>query len=359
MRDGDRVMRIKLAVLNHDAEFIKRLSEIFRKKYSEVITLTGFSDNEVLYKSVEELKPDIILFDEADKIDQSRLPQKVICGFICEEPDVNSISSYPVVFKYQKVDKIYQDILNLYESIFNEDMISGLKESGSRIILFTSAQGGCGTSVAAASYALRCAKDQKKVIYIGLDNFGNSNLYFLSDNDCSFSDVIHNLQEQKGDLFSKIKGLIQEDLSGVHFFNPCRNACDMIELRDEDLFVLLYNLAKHGTYDEIIIDYSCTLNVRTLELMKNYSDKIVYVTDGSVSGADKFQRFCGAVREIEDRDLCNIIEKTVLLYNRFTANSRTISESIIPEVAGILYYEDNSEKELVERIAALDSLTRI
>lgn len=352
-------MRIKLAVLNHDEKFLKRLSDIFQKRYSDAINMTCFSDNVVFYKNIEELKPDIILLDETDMVDQSSLPQNIITGVFSEEPDGNEIHGYPVVFKYQKAEKICQDILNLYDCTFSEEMISGLKESGTRSVLFTSAQGGCGTSVAAASYTLRCAKDQKKVIYLSLDNFGNSNLYFSGENEYSFSDVIHFLKEKNGNLYRKIDSLIQKDLSGVHFFNPCRNACDMMELQDEELYVLLYNLAKHGRYEEIIIDYSRDLNVRILEIMKRYSDRIVYVTDGSPEGMDKFQRFCEAVKTIEDRDPCNITEKAVLLYNRFVSGGRMISESMFPVAAGILNYEDVSGKDLLEKIAGLDSLTRI
>lgn len=352
-------MKVNAAVLDHDEEFRKRLSEVFQQKYHDKVRLSLFSDEEILYGNVEELQPDIILFDESSRIDQKRIPEKSVCGYFCGKQEIREIQGYPAICKYQKAENIYKGMIGLYA----ENSVAILPETektGGRIVMFTSVQGGSGTSAAAAAYALRCAVDQKRVLYLNLEKFGNSDFYFSSEGILSFSDVVYFLKSRKGSLQLKLESAVQRDRSGVEFFHTCRNAYDMLELRDEEIWDLLDGVIQMGRYDVIVIDLSGDMNDRMTEIMRIHADRIVYVTDGSAAGNDKFRRFCEAVKVVEDREGYRILDKMVLIYNRFSSKgSEQLEESPVPVLGGIHRYEGASGRDLTDRIAAIDFIGEI
>lgn len=352
-------MKLKVAVLDHDEEFIKRFAEAFRHKYQNEVTLSLFSDQEILYENMPIFHPDIILFDEMSVVDRSRIPDKAVCGYFCKKMDIIEKDGCVAICKYQKVENIYKMLLGLYAENSAGAVIVD-KTAEVRKVLFTSVQGGCGTSAAAAAYAVRCAADGKKVLYVNLEKFGNSNLYFTDEGNLSFSDVIYFLKSRKDNLLMKLESIVQRDSSGVEFFNGCKNAYDMFELQDEELWSLIKSISQMEKYDEIVMDLSGDMDTRMTGLMTDYADRIIYVTDGSTVGKDKFRRFCEVVKVMEDKMEYDIMRKMVLIYNRFSSRtSEQFKESPVPVLGGIHRYEGLPYKEICSKISETDFIREI
>ena len=76
---------------------------------------------------------------------------------------------------------------------------------------------------------------------------------------------------------------------------------------------------------------------RMIMLMRDYADKIVYVADGGQTGNMKFEKFCETVHVIEKRQNISILDKTCLLYNRFSSKSGVqLAAAAVPVLGGIL-----------------------
>ncbi|OUP84206.1 hypothetical protein B5F07_08705 [Lachnoclostridium sp. An169] len=279
------------------------------------------------------------MFDETVKIPENVIPESTAYGYLGNKPGVKEKEGIPVIFKYQNVDMIYQNIRTISSAEAEDDYLDHIL-ADTRMVVFISAQGGCGTSAAAAAYALRRAADQKKIFYLNMEKFGNSNLYFSGEES----------QEAAG---------IQQDLSGVDAFSGYRDSSVLSENDDKALQVQLENCFKVQKYDELVIDLSGNMEPKIFKDISGCADRIVYVTDGSLSGRDKFTRFCEAVKSLEQKN-SSILEKVVLMYNRFDpADCEQIVSPPVPVMGGIVRFESVSGRELAERISQIGFVGKI
>lgn len=350
-------MRIRLAIYDPNIEFMTRISKIFQQKYADKIELSIFTNEDTLYQNLKEVHTDMVLFDRSVKFRMEMLPEGITAGYLSDIADVEEIEGFPAICKYQKAETIYKMILGLYAE--NSSDVK-LKNNGGdiKIILFTSAQGGSGTSTVAAAYALRRAEEKKKkVFYLNLEKLGDSGLYFGGEGKQSFSDVIFALKSRKGNLLMKMESVTERDPSGVDFFCSCRNAYDMFELTDGEVEALLQGFQQSSGYEELVIDLSGELTDRIVMLMKDYADKIIYVEDADAAGEGKFQRFCEAICVMEQRRRCNILNKIRLLYNRHSANqSIAYKKSAVPVIGGLDWYQGIGGRRLVKEISQIKLL---
>lgn len=352
-------MRLKVAILDRDKDFLNRLSQAFQKRYEDKISLYLFSDDMSLIMTLQNTKVDILLVDHSTLSDVEKLPDDIVTGWLSDLSEVNEIDGIPAICKYQNIENIYKSIIAVYAEK-SGNIVLKHNDSETSIILFTSPQGGAGTSSVAAAYALHSAARKKKVFYLNLEKFGNPDLYFSADGTMSFSDVIYTLKSKNGNLALKLESIIQTDSSGVDFFHTCKNAFDMFELKDHEIEKLISAITQVKKYDEIILDYSEELNERMMLLMQNCADKIVCISDGSKTGNGKFERFCEAVRVLEERNEWKILGKMILLYNRFSSKTgKQMERAAIPVAGGIHRFEGVTEKELIHQIENDEMISRI
>ena len=352
-------MKLKVAVLDQDKDFMNRLSKAFQKRYEDKISLMLFSDEESLLEGIRDIRVDLLLVDHSTIPDMEKFPAGIVKGWLCDLPEANEIDGIPAVCKYQNVENIYKSIVGIYAEN-SGNIVLKQHDSDVKTVLFTSSQGGAGTSSAAAAYAFYSAKNGGKVFYLNLEKFGNADHYFSAEGTLSFSDVIYTLKSKNGNLALKLESVIQTDPSGVDFFHTCKNAFDMFELKDQEIENLISVLPQVRKYDEIILDYSGDLTERMVMLMQNCADKIVYISDGSMTGNGKFERFCEAVRVLEQRNDWNMLGKMVLLYNRFSSKTgKQLERTAVPVVGGINRFEGISGRELIEKIANDEMISRI
>lgn len=352
-------MKIKVAVFDRDAGFLKRLSIAFQKKYEDKISLSLFSDEETMYTSLQKNKIDMLVAEQSLKVNVSRIPSEMVIGCLCEAPDVKEIEGVPAICKYQKVEDIYKGILNVYAD-HSASIQFRNSESDSKVILFTSGQGGSGTSAAAAACACRMSGEGHKVFYLNLELLGDEDLYFSGSSGLSFSDVIYALKSKNGNLELRLESMIETDPSGVDFFHSCKNAYDMFELKEQEIEELIRVLIRIKSYDTLIIDVSGEMTERQQKLMKEVADRIIYVSDGSMTGNIKFERFCEVIRVLEQREGIGILEKLVLLYNRYSSKTGVqLEKTAVPVLGGIHRIEGLTGKELIQRISKEEPLGRI
>lgn len=352
-------MKIKVIIMDPDTDYTEPVQKCFRERYADKVELRIFSDMDSFYAGIRDAYADLVLFDSRLSPDLSRLPSHVAVGCLCDQRDIEEIAGVSAVCKYQKAETLYKMMLGLFAEKASD---LKLKTSGSRVhtVLFTSVQGGSGTSTAAAAYALKQAREGRKIFYLNLEKFGGSDMYFSGDGAMSFSDVIYALKSRKSNLLIKLEGSLKTDVSGVDFFSECRNAYDMVEVKDSEIDALLGGIGQIGRYDEIVVDLSGDLTERILFLMQDHADDIVYVCDGSATGIRKFEKFCEAARVVEERRELRILGKTVLLYNRYSSkNSMQMEKLPVSLMGGIHRFEGASGRKLIEEVAATDVLRQV
>ena len=352
-------MKIKVIIVDQDTNYTEHLLQAFQMRYAEKVEMIVFSDVESFYTNIKEAYADMVLYSSEMNLNTAVLPDSVVVGILCQQSGIEEISGVSTICKYQKVEILYKLMLGLFAEKASD---MKLKTSGNlvHVTFFTSVQGGCGTSAAAAAYALRMAEEGKKIFYLNLQKFGSSNLYFSGEGTMSFSDVIYALKSRKSNLLIKMESTLKTDPSGVDFFSDCRNAFDMIELKDDEIVTLIQAIGQVRDYNEIVVDLSGDLTERQLKLMQDYADSIVYVCDGTMIGIRKFEKFSETIRVIEERKEVQIMNKMQLLYNRYSSqNSMQMEKLPIGLLGGIHRFENVSGRPLIEHIAKMHILTQV
>lgn len=352
----ERKMRINIAILDGDKKYSSRLVNCLQRDYSKEVSVKAFSDADMFMSELETQYFHMAILGEEYLDKGENIPERTVLAVFSKDNEILEIDKIPALGKYQQIDNIYKRIISIYAD-HSSDVTMKKKGIHTNIILVTSVQGGAGVSSIAAAYAINMAQHGKSVFYLNLENFGSSNNYFQGEGQGSFSDVIYALKSNNINLPMKLQSTIKRDSSGVYFIDGCKNAYDMLEVTDTEVGELLEGIAAVQDYDAIVIDYSGGFNSRQMLLMNEYADTILYISDGSDVGNDKFTKFCEAVRIVEKKDNCVILNKMSLAYNRYSSKtSRQLERVPVVMLGGIARIEGITGRGLVEELAKKDTI---
>lgn len=259
------------------------------------------------------------------------------------------MNNLPAIGKYQKVDLIYSQLLNLYAETSGSKR-SGFSGSDTTVIAFCSAAGGTGASTMAAANAVHHAREGKNVLLLNIEDFGSTELYFEGPGSFDFGDIIYALKSKKSNLAMKLESCVREDQNGVKFIPSPGFAMDMLELKFEEKKQLLHEIANFGGYDLVILDLDFSIDKETLDLLDEL-DKVIMVSDGTESGNLKTFRMLTALETLQDNLDMNLLSKMYLAYNGFSHTSgRTIENLNIPELGGLPRIQGATPRILIETL---------
>lgn len=344
-------MRIKVALLEKDEAYLKRIVSVFGTRYEDELEIYSFTEYEVAIKTIADAKIDVLVVSDSFAVEEDDIPKRCAYAYLVESQEIEDINGIRAIGKYQKADLIFRQILSLYAE--NAAVSSKLrtKDSDCKMIAFASPAGGVGTSVAAVAFAQHCASLNKKVIYINLEDFGAADVFFSDEGQFTISEVIYALKSKKANLSLKLESSVKRDAKGVYFFSAPALALDLMEMTTEEILRMLTELMVSGGYDYIAIDLGFDLDSKTLEIYDQI-DKVVFVSDGSVLANSKIVRMKNALEVLEQNKDIDIIRKSVILYNRFSNSTGMQVEDIgIPCCGGIARVETPLLGELIGHLA--------
>lgn len=347
-------MKIRLAILERDQSYLNRIVSVFSTKYSDKFEIYSFTNMDVALETLDSAKIDVLIANDAFDIDCSALPKRCGFAYLVDSPDVETLNNQRAIAKFQKVDLIYKQILNIYSE--NSTDVIGMHFNDNEntcIIGFLSPAGGTGCSTAAAACAVNFAKKNKKVLYLNLETFGSSDVFFRGEGTSDFSDVIYAIKSKKVNTSLKLESTVKQDKSGVFYYSATKTALDMLELKPAELKRLLVELRLFGAYDYIVLDLDFSIDDGTLELL-NECNRVVFVSDGSAIANTKLERAIETLAVLEQQNESKLFMRTGVLYNR--VSSQTSSKPNLPDIkefGGIKRYEGYSVEALIGELSNL------
>lgn len=348
-------MKIRLAILESDQSYLNRIVTAFGIKYADKLEVYSFTSQEVTMEYLETSSIDVFLADKKFEIDIAKLPSHCGFAYLVDMPDIESVRNQRAICKFQKADLIYKQILSIFSE--NASDITGIRldeKEGDQVIAFLSASGGTGSSTAAAACAIRLAQRGKKVLYLNMERFGTSDVFFQGEGQGDFGDIIYALKSKKSNLRLRLESVVKQDVSGVFFYSAARMALDMAELSTEESKRLLKEIRVSGGYDYMILDMEFSLEQHTLDIL-NDCNRIILVSDGSAVANVKLERALTSLGIIEQQTERKLLIRTGLLYNRFSSHtSQKISIQDVKELGGIKRYEGYQVRQLLEQLAQLN-----
>lgn len=346
-------MKIKLAILETDAVYLDRIATTFGTRYSDQLELYCFTDLKLAIDTVRNTKIDVFLANECFDIDVKQLPECCAFAYLVDSMDIGSVRDQKVVCKFQRAEIIYKQILSLYAETTEGIVRANIDGGNAKIVVFTSPCGGVGTSCVAAASAKRYAAQQKKVLYLNLEKFGSSDLYFAGEGISDMSDVIYALKSKRSNLAMKLESCVKRGNDGVSFYGVAKLALDMLEMTSDDIMTLLKQLKIVGSYDYIFVDMEFGLDKEKLEIY-NLCDAIVWVSDGSERANLKIVRAFQALAVIEQRDGLILTSRTRLVYNRFSSKTGAeVSIDGMKVLGGAPVYVHANTHQVVEQLSTL------
>ena len=352
-------MKIFIALFDKDEIYASRLLKGLQMGYAKQTSVKCFSDEKLFISELETQYFDIAIMDQACMHLKSYVPDRTITALLVKDNSIEEVGGIPTIGRFQGVDNIFKKIVSVYAENSSGVKVKGYDKDSKRM-LFTSAQGGTGTSTLAAAYAIYLANKGEKVFYLNLETFGTASSFFEGSGAGSFSDVIYALKRTTVNFPIKLQSIIKKDSCGVEFVDGCRNAFDMLELQDSEISKLMEGISTVNNYDVIIIDYSGALTSRQQKLLKEYSDSVIYVNDGSQIGNIKFNKFCEALHVIEKKQNCSILKKVGLVYNRFSSQTSTqLVQLPVALLGGIHRIEGLSGRDLANELSRHEMMSNI
>ncbi len=344
-------MKIRLALLDSDRDYLERIVTAFGTRYSEKFEIYAFTDPELCIETVRESKIDVLVADASFEINTILLPSNCSFAYFVASAEIESFRDQPAICKYRKADLIYKQILSIYAEKIQG--ITGLRmeDDQCRVIGFGSAAGGAGASTMAASCALHYAMNGKKVLYLNLERFGSSDLFFSADGQFDMSDVVFALKEQKANFSLKLESCVRQDARGVYFFEKPKVALDMMELSAEENLRLLRELRLSGSYDYIIVDSDFNIDKDHIDIYRSMHE-IVITVDGSEIGNQKTISMLQALRIKEENVEVPLLKRMSYIYNRFSNKTgRPLGEVDIRNLGGIPRYEHATVQQILSQVA--------
>ena len=101
-------MRIKLALLENDANYLNRIVTVFSTKYADNFEIYSFTDDQVALSSLDNAKIDVLVASDVFDIDVSKLPNRCGFAYFVDSLDINMKNDQRAICKFQKADLIYR-----------------------------------------------------------------------------------------------------------------------------------------------------------------------------------------------------------------------------------------------------------
>ncbi|MCM1161031.1 MAG: hypothetical protein NC412_07390 [Roseburia sp.] len=347
-------MKMKLVICTKDNQYAARFMNYFDVHYADRMELIQFTDAVLLGQYISREHLDICLMDkEMLKALEAVMKEHATIVVLTEDRDEEA-GAYPCIYKYQKAEMIFKELLNIYA-----DGKSGLKSfrkrssNEARSYVFCSASGGAGATTVALAYAIRQARE-KSVLYLNLQQYSNADLILKGEGTGKFDDVIFALKSKRGALSLKLESLVRKSKENVNFFVSCDNPLDLQELTVEEIEKLLKEVISCGLYQEVIIDIDSKLSPLEIAVMEQV-EHIILVEGGTVSNSMKFGKFYRALEAVEDKMRKAFLSKLLLFYNQFSnKTSIEIEKNLAHVIGGIPRFEGVNMEGIISRIVMMD-----
>jgi len=346
-------MIIKLAIADKDQVYAEKLIKYLSCNYSDKLEIYYFTEVAEFHNFIKKNKVDIVISTETFGVDLKQVPERTIFVYFSESTSIDTINDKRTICKYQKIDLIYKEIISIYAERTTNFGYKVNEGDTTKLITFVSCSGGTGSSTTAAACAINFTRMGKKVLYLNLERFGTANLFFNAEGTFNIGDIIYAIKSKKTNLSLKLESTVKRDISGVYFYDPTVMAMDILELDVEDIKKLIDEVKITGGYDYIIVDTDFTLD-KKIALLFDYSNNIVFVSDGKDVSNAKFLRAYKAMEVLEEQRAVDNLAKTFVLYNKFSSkNSKFMQDINITVLGGIPRYESPATKDIAMQISQM------
>lgn len=345
-------MKIKLALLESDSAYLRRIVPMFNSRFAEELEIYSFTDADAAIACLEEKKIDVLLANSNFKIDFNLIPKRCGFAYLVESLDINSIDGCKAVCKFQKGELIYKQVLSIYsEHMPNITGISQSENGSMKTIAFCSPCGGVGTSTSAAGCAIALANAGYRVLYVNTEIYGEADNFFSCDGQFDFSEIIYAVKSNKTNRAMKLQSTVKQDATGVNYYSSVKVPLDMMEMKPADYITLRDELQKLGCYDYVIMDMDFPSRASDFKFFE-HCNSVVVVTDGSEHANSKLSKALRTIQIMDNSAEFALQPRMWMLRNKTTSNELTQNE--IRTLGSFPMYQSVSSDQMAKQLSLSD-----
>lgn len=352
-------MKIRVVLCTPDKKYLIRLQRYYESHYDKLdsFDIHMFSDEDLMEEYIQNHDVDILLTDEKSEIDIS-LYDDLLCGYLVEDNSVETLYGKKAIGKYQKADNLFKEIFSFYADNNEAGKEYSFSSEPAKIYLFQNAGGGTGCTTVAMAYACAMAKKGKKVLYMNLELAGYLDHVFRSEKGMDFGEMLYLVKRNPGNLAMKLLAAITQDQSGVYFIKPSRNIPDMLEIKAQDMEILISTLKYSCDFEAIVIDKEAGLSEVDKTAAEHASD-ILFVLEASEICQYKFLRYMGGMKLMEEGSKNRTVSKVKIIFNKYRDNQQIFQGMDFEILGGIPYYHDMFMPEIIKNISRMQLLEKL
>ncbi len=358
--------RLSLVLADRDKDYLAKFEKFLMINYPQRFELFSFSSFNKLseFLNIPD-KRDILLINSNLYNKELQMKDIEAVVFLSGDNAEHTPEGFETINKYRHAEMLITDVLRIYAARSPRAYaVSG--NANTRFVGVYSPAGGTGKSCIAAGCSILCARSGLKTFYLNLEEVPSTSLFFYSEAEQSFSNVIYHLKGKGKNLCLKLEGAKCRDMkTGVHFFSPPDSILEMDELSDQDVVLLLNELKASATYDTIFIDMSCGLNQRNAAILNLVDVIILIFVPGDIS-IIKMKELKAGFNMLEHKYGMKLANRTVTILNRQNKKGSDSSKTAFSNNSPVIEIGEYISQEtsghasnLTENVAFLSTLNKL
>lgn len=349
-------MKIKLVLVDSDKQYVDRLLNSIVSDYEDKIEVLAYTSPEQLMED-KHARGDVYLISSEYMFDKNDFPAGCGIAYFTESKEIKSFHGEKAIAKYQRLNDIYTQVLNLYAESSGIVMDDHKNNGQISIYIITSGVGGAGKTTISVGIAQYLAMQGKKVLYISLEALGNTDVHFVRGTQGDLGDIIYMLKSKKNNISLKLKSIIQKDFMDVYYISSSENPYDLESFTQDDVKALIDEIQALDGYDCLVLDTDSSIDEKYIELLLK-AEKIVYVDVDSRAAIYKRQNFITTMLMYEHKYSESIVGRVVGIMNKAERGKLPEREDEIKQVGSIGLMR-GSDKQLVQSISKSDAVAGV
>lgn len=292
-------MSLKI-VLYEESEYAKRVETAFSELHREEIELVCFCYKENLLAHLALHDADVIVTSEMMDLPEEIREEEIPILYLSEQRETGKNE----IFRYQKFDNLVEEMKKKLER----------QNRGTKLLVFTSMQGGSGVTSCALAAAVYLKKQGFSAAYL----------------DFSFPGIRHQADFAEENRY----GIPEIPVFLGDFGTP-------VDI--EKAGIILDEAKKGQKWEYLIVDFPMYLDM-LIEVFKERADEVIYVCDGSEEGNRKFR---------EGENLWGDSVRKWVLYNKFDELSIQTEANGYAPLGGVMRDFSSDMENIIKKAASL------
>lgn len=293
--------KLNLILADYDTRYLQGITNFISNNYPDKFNITCFTDIKILLETLKNSKKkDILLINKGmfiSKIIDLGIKSVLILG---EGKEVGGDYIYPTINKYQTGASLYQEIIKAYteQNPQNVEKIT-CKYDNTNLVTLYSPVGGSGKSIYAASLAMVLRERGDEVLYINFEDVQSTEVYFTSNKETGFSDLIYYVKERSDNFSSKFVEIADKDArTGVTFLKNTENILDIEDMDKDDMKWMLERLIELNMFSYIIVDTTSKYN-SIYNMLINSSTHIICPLLKEKTAIEKMKTYVNSMTDLD------------------------------------------------------------